>query len=154
MKVNSKQTIIISIRERPLQEERYHLSVFLRWDILLISSFSSKLFHTASFFSISDILIWYGTTQKPSILPWKIIYIYTWTFTFFHFLSLCLVFTKSAYWRASWRVKISLASISSIRFAIRHVSSVQSSIRAVITFSTGGLSGSWQVGSVATSVMF
>jgi 3-polyprenyl-4-hydroxybenzoate decarboxylase len=40
VKVNSKQTIIILIRERPLQEERYHLSVFLRLDILLISSFS------------------------------------------------------------------------------------------------------------------
>ena len=59
-----KQTIIISIRERPLQEERYHLSVLLRWDILLISSFSSKLFHTASFFSISDILIWYGNNTN------------------------------------------------------------------------------------------
>ena len=30
VKVNSNQIIIISIRARPLQEERYHLSVLLR----------------------------------------------------------------------------------------------------------------------------
>ena len=43
--------------------------------------------------------------------------------------------------------------MSSIRFPIRHVSTVPSSLRAVITVSTGGQSGSWQLSSATASVV-
>ena len=49
---------IVMIRRRLLEEECYHHLISLRWDILLISSFSRSFVSWVSFFFISDILLW------------------------------------------------------------------------------------------------
>ena len=85
---------IVMIRRRLLEEECYHHLISLRWDILLISSFSRSFVSWVSFFSSLTFCSGATTTQTPPILPWKVTYIDTWAFTFFHFLSLCFIWAE------------------------------------------------------------